>query len=512
MRTFGPAAAAGDGYYAASVPSPSVAAVRSGPEDHSWVVLGVCSLSMLIVGIDTTIVNVALPSIDRDLHASLAGLQWIVDAYTLVLGSFLMLGGSTADRLGRRRVFQTGLFTFVFGSALCAAAPSLGVLIAARAFQALGGAMLNPVALSIVRNVFHDPRERARAVGVWSGVFGVSLGLGPAVGGILVTTAGWRYVFLVNVPVGLLAVLLTAAYVPESRAEHPRRLDPIGQLLVILGLASVTFAIIEGQSYGWTSATILALFAVAAAAFVALVPYELRCDQPLVEVRFFRSIPFSGAAVSAVCAFAAYGAFLFLNTIYLQDARGFSALRAGLFTLPLAVSTMVFAPVTGRVIAAVGARRPLLVAAPAIGLGAVLMTGLTPDTPVWLLLVAYVIFGSGLGLVNPPITNTAISGMPPAQAGVAGAIAASSRQVGTTVGIALVGAIVSANGTTLGPRFAAASHPGWWMMVALAVALLAVTAITTTPRALASARATAARLAPGSGPHLIDDLPTYPRQ
>ncbi len=455
-------------------------------------------MSLLVVGIDTTIVNVALPSINRDLHASLAGLQWIVDAYTLVLGSFLMLGGSTADRLGRRRVFQTGLITFVTGSALCAAAPSLGVLIAARAFQALGGAMLNPVALSIVRNVFHDPRERARAVGVWSGVFGVSLGLGPVLGGVLVTTAGWRYVFLVNLPVGLLAVLLTAIYVPESRAEHPRRLDPVGQLLVILGLATATFAIIEGQAFGWTSPVIIALFAVAAAAFAVLVPYELRREQPLLEVRFFRSMPFSGASLSAIFAFAAYGSFLFLNTLYLQDARGFSALTAGLFTLPLALFTMVLAPVTGRVIAAIGARRPLLLAALALGLGALLMTGLTPRTPVWLLFAAYVIFGTGLGLVNPPITNTAISGMPPAQAGVAAAIAASSRQVGATVGIALVGAIVSVNGSVFGPRFAAASHPGWWMMVGLAAALLLVTALTTTPRALASARTTAARLAPES--------------
>ena len=455
-------------------------------------------MSLLVVGIDTTIVNVALPSIDRDLHASLAGLQWIVDAYTLVLGSFLMLGGSTADRLGRRRVFQTGLITFVTGSALCAAAPSLGVLIAARAFQALGGAMLNPVALSIVRNVFHDPRERARAVGVWSGVFGVSLGLGPVLGGVLVTTAGWRYVFLVNLPVGLLAVLLTAIYVPESRAEHPRRLDPVGQLLVILGLATATFAIIEGQAFGWTSPVIIALFAVAAAAFAVLVPYELRREQPLLEVRFFRSMPFSGASLSAIFAFAAYGSFLFLNTLYLQDARGFSALTAGLFTLPLALFTMVLAPVAGRVIGAIGARRPLLLAALALGLGALLMTGLTPRTPVWLLFAAYVIFGTGLGLVNPPITNTAISGMPPAQAGVAAAIATSSRQVGATVGIALVGAIVSVNGSVFGPRFAAASHPGWWMMVGLAAALLLVTALTTTPRALASARTTAARLAPES--------------
>ena len=271
--------------------------------DRRWLVLGICCMSLLIVGLDTTIVNVALPAIHRSLHASLAGLQWIIDAYTLVLGSLLMLGGSTGDRLGRKRIFQIGLITFVFGSALCAVAPSLGVLIAARAFQALGGAMLNPVALSIVRNVFHDPRERAQAVGVWGAMVGFSIGLGPVLGGAFVDTIGWRFVFLVNVPIGLLACLLTAIYVPESRAEHARRVDPVGQVLVILGLATITYAIIEGHADGWTSATILTLFAVSLASFAILVPYELRRFEPLIEVRFFRSVPFSGAAVIAFFAY-----------------------------------------------------------------------------------------------------------------------------------------------------------------------------------------------------------------
>jgi EmrB/QacA subfamily drug resistance transporter len=474
---------------------------RASSTNHRWVVLGVCCLSLLIVGVDTTIVNVALPAIHRSLHASLAGLQWIVDAYTLVLGSFLMLGGSMGDRLGRRRVFQTGLVTFVIGSALCAAAPNQEVLVAARVFQALGGAMLNPVALSIVRNVFHDPDERARAIGMWSATFGASLALGPVLGGILVTTVGWRYVFLVNVPVGLIACLLTAIYVPESRAEHPRRLDPVGQVLVIVGLASLTYAIIEGQADGWTSAMILALFAVAALAFTVLVPYELSRAEPLIDVRFFRSAPFSGAAVSAICAFGSYGAFLFLNTLYLQDARGLSALEAGLYTLPLAVCAMVIAPISGRLVARIGTRRPLLIAGVALGIGPLLLTNITPHTSVWLLFASYVIFGIGLGLVNPPITNTAISGMPPAQAGVAGAIASSSRQVGSTIGIALVGAIVGASsGIGFGPQFAQATHPGWWLMVGFAAILFLVGAFTTTPGAFASARATAARLQAESVP------------
>jgi EmrB/QacA subfamily drug resistance transporter len=480
-----------------------VASSARDSDAHRWVVLAVCCLSLLIVGVDTTIVNVALPAIHRSLHASLSGLQWIVDAYTLVLGSFLMLGGSTADRIGRRRVFQTGLVTFVIGSALCAAAPTLGVLVAARAFQALGGAMLNPVALSIVRNVFHDPHERARAIGMWSAAFGLSLGLGPVLGGIIVTTVGWRYVFLVNIPVGLVAVALTAIYVPESRSEHPRRLDPVGQVLVILGLASLTYAIIEGQADGWTSVTIVALFAVAIGSFALLVPYELRRSEPLVDVRFFRSVLFSGAAASAICSFGAYGAFLFLNTLYLQDARGLSALDAGLYTLPLALCTIVFAPLTGQLVARIGTRRPLLVAGVALGVAPLMLTAITPRTSVGLLFGSYVIFGIGLGLVNPPITNTAISGMPPAQAGVAGAITSSSRQVGSTIGIALVGAIVGAgSGFRFGPAFAAATHPGWWLIVGFAAILFLVGALTTTGRALASARDTAARLQPERVPGL----------
>ncbi len=240
---------------------------------------------------------------------------------------------------------------------------------------------------------------------------------------------------------------------------------------------------------------------VSVCAFAILVPYELHRAQPLVDVRFFRSPPFSGAAVSAVCAFGSYGAFLFLNTLYLQDARGFSALQAGLCTLPLAVSTALMSPVTGRLVARIGTRRPLLIAGVALGIAPLLLTTITPHTSIWLLLASYVIFGLGLGLVNPPITNTAISGMPPAQAGVAGAIASSSRQVGSTIGIALVGAIVGTSASVrFGPQFAEATHPGWWLMVGLAAVLFLVGAFTTTPRSFVTARATAARLQPESVP------------
>jgi len=199
-----------------------------------YLVLAICCLSLFIVGLDATIVNVALPSIGRELHAPLSGLQWTIDAYSLVLASLLMLSGSTADRVGRRRTFQAGLALFTLGSLLCSVAPGLGWLVAFRMLQAVGGSMLNPVAMSIITNTFTEPAERARAIGVWGGVFGLSMAMGPVVGGALVEAVGWRGVFWVNIPVGIAALVLTALFVPESKAPRPRRPDPFGQLLVIV--------------------------------------------------------------------------------------------------------------------------------------------------------------------------------------------------------------------------------------------------------------------------------------
>ena len=317
-------------------------------------VLAICCLSLLIVGMDITIVNLALPAIRTDLGASVSGLQWTVDAYTLVLASLLMLGGSTGDRLGRKRVFQAGLIIFTFGSLPCSLAPDLGWLIGARAVQAVGGSMLNPVAMSIITNVFTEPRERARAIGVWGGVVGISLGVGPIVGGFLVETVGWRGIFWINIPIGLVAVVLTALFVPESRAVRARRPDVVGQALVIVVLATATYAIIEAPRLGWVSTDTVALAIVAVVGVIALVLYESRRRDPLLEIRFFRSIPFAGATLIAVFAFASFTGFLFLNTLYLQDVRGLSPIRAGLCTLPMAVVMLVAAPVSGRLVASRG--------------------------------------------------------------------------------------------------------------------------------------------------------------
>jgi EmrB/QacA subfamily drug resistance transporter len=410
----------------------------------------------------------------------------------LVLASLLMVSGSTADRIGRRRVFQIGLVIFSAGSLLCGLAQSLAMLVAFRVLQAIGGSMLNPVALSIVRNVFEDPRERAQAIGAWGAVFGLSMALGPILGGALVDGVGWRAVFFVNVPIGAAAIALTALFVPESRASKPRRLDPVGQLLVIVALATLTYAIIEGPRSGWASPEILALFAVSLAGFAGLIVYELHRREPLIELHFFRSAPFSGATALALLAFVAEGGFLFLNTLYLQEVRHLSPLEAGLYVLPLAGMQLVFSPISGRMVSRVGARPSLLIAATAVTGAALMLTTLTPTTPTGYLLVSYIVFGIGFGLVNPPITDTAVSGMPPSQAGVAAAIASTCRQVGITLGVAVLGAI--AGGTlsgALGPGFAQATRPAWVVIAGVGAAMFAIGALTTGRWARATAVRTA---------------------
>src|SRR3954465_6017884 len=262
-------------------------------QSNRWRVLFVCCLSLFIVGLDVTVINVALPALGQELHADVSGLQWTVDAYTVVMASLLLFAGSLADRLGRKRVFLAGLVVFTAGSLLCSLAPSPGALVAFRALQGVGASMLNPVAMSIIANTFTEPRERAQAVGVWGAVFGLSMALGPVVGGTVVAWAGWRAIFWINLPVGLIAILLTLRLIPESRAPRPRRFDPVGQGLVIVLLATLTFGVIEAPARGWSDPLILFAFPGAASALAGLLRYEPRREEPLVDLRFFRSIPFA---------------------------------------------------------------------------------------------------------------------------------------------------------------------------------------------------------------------------
>ncbi|MER6103587.1 MFS transporter [Streptomyces sp. NPDC001832] len=477
-------------------------------------VLAICCMSLLIVSLDNTVLNVALPSIQKELHATVAGMQWTIDAYTLVLASLLMLAGSTADRIGRRKVFKIGLILFTLGSVLCSLAPNLESLVAFRMVQAVGGSMLNPVAMSIITNTFTDPRERARAIGVWGGVVGISMAAGPVVGGLLVESVGWRSIFWINLPVGLAALLLTWRYVPESRAPKPRRPDPVGQLLVIGLLGSLTYAIIEAPSAGWASPRILVFAGLAVCSLVGLLLYEPRRTEPLIDLRFFRSAPFSGATAIAVCAFAALSGFLFLNTLYLQNVRGLSALHAGLYMLPMAALTFVCAPLSGRLVASRGPRLSLLVAGVAMTACGLLFAAFDAETDDALLFTGYVLFGLGFGMVNAPITNTAVSGMPRSQAGVAAAVASTSRQIGGTLGVAVIGAVLAAGvagtgaprGAEYATAFVDASKPAWWILTGCGLCVLLVGALTSGPWALETARRTAERLEARTGVPVGDQV------
>ncbi|UUU42108.1 MFS transporter [Streptomyces sp. NBC_00162] len=459
------------------------------------VVLAICCMSLLIVSLDNTVLNVALPSMRRDLNASVAGMQWTIDAYTLVLASLLMLAGSTADRIGRRKVFVAGLVLFTVGSLLCSLAPTLDWLIAYRMVQAVGGAMLNPVAMSIITNTFTEPAERARAIGAWGAVAGISMAAGPLVGGVLVDSVGWRSIFWVNLPVGLVALALTLRHVPESRAARPRRVDPVGQLLVMALLGSLTYGIIEAPAAGWRSPLIMGCALVAVASLVGLLRYEPRREEPLIDFRFFRSAPFSGATVIAVSAFAGMAGFLFLNTLYLQEVLGLDALHAGLYMLPMAAMTMLVAPLSGRLVGSRGPRLPMLIAGVAMAASGLLFAALRAEASTALMFTGYVLFGLGFGMVNAPVTNTAVSGMPRSQAGVAAAIASTSRQTGSTLGVAVVGAVLAA-GLARGSDFAGSAAPAWWIITVCGLLVLVVGAASSGQWARSTAERTARTLDP----------------
>jgi MFS family permease len=301
------------------------------------------------------------------------------------------------------------------------------------------------------------------------------MALGPLVGGGLTEAVGWPSIFWINLPIGVAAIALAQAFVPESKAPRPRRADPVGQLLVLAALASLTYAVIEGPRYGWGSPLIAALFALAACSVVALLAYEPRRDEPLLDLRFFRSVPFASASVIAILAFGIFSGFLFLNALYLQEVRGLPAFETGLYTLPLAVATSACSPVSGWLIGRSGTRLPLVLAGTAIGAGTLALTRLDVDTPLAWIVGSYIVFGIGFGLVNAPITNTAVSGMPRARAGLAAAIASTSRQVGASLGVAISGTIAVARGGGA-IDFVAAMHAYFWIsvMAALAIAGLGV--------------------------------------
>jgi EmrB/QacA subfamily drug resistance transporter len=484
----GPQADGSAGQAAVGQAAAGQAAVGSG---RRGLMLAVCCMSLFMVGLDNTIVTVGLPDIGQDLHAGVSGLQWTVAAYTITLAALLMFSGSVADRIGRRTIFQVGLSLFTLGSWLCSLAPSLGWLIGFRILQGVGGSMLNPAALGIITNTFTRPAERARAIGVWDGVFGLSMALGPVLGGVLVGTVGWRGIFWANIPVGLAAVSLTALFVPDSRAPRSRRADPVGQFLIIVMLGTLAYAIIEGPGLGWRSGEISGFFVLSVAALAVLLAYEPRRAEPIVDFRFFRSVPFAGANLSAVCAIAAMAGFLFLSTLYLQDVRGLSALQAGLTILPMPVVMALCAPLAGRMVAKRGPRIPLVIAGAALTISSAALSRLTGTTEHAYLIVSYALFGIGAGMVSSPITNGVMSGVPKTQAGMASGMNSSSRQLGQSLGVAIVGSVLAASMRgSMQTGFVRAAHAGWWILAGCGYVVLLLGLVCTTRWA----RATAAKV------------------
>jgi EmrB/QacA subfamily drug resistance transporter len=446
---------------------PSMAAAPSPADNRRQaprnLVLAVCCISLFMVSLDNTIVNVALPSIARSFNASLSSLQWTVDAYLIVLASLLLLSGSLADRFGRKRIFLCGLGVFTTGSFLCGLSPSDNWLIGFRAVQAVGGSMMTPVALAIITNLFTGKAERARAIGYWAAVAAIGIAAGPVLGGVLVDHFGWPSIFWLNLPVGIAAIALTIATVPESHAARSRPFDPLGQILVMSTLVSLTFSIIEGPFRGWADPWIVGGFVAAAAALFGLVHHERRDAEPLVRVELFAIWPFAVAFITALIGFFAFAGLLFTNTLYLQVVRHLSATSAGLLTLPLAVAAMAAVPLSSRLVGRGASRAALVIAGLCLGVAPLLLlrVGLTTNL-IWVV-VPYAIFGFGYGMLNDPVNDTAVSQLPDSQAAVAASMISTCKQLGQVLGVALAGCLLAAR-TELGDTTARDGHV--WLLLA----------------------------------------------
>jgi len=404
--------------------------------------LAVTCIGLFMVLLDMTIVNVALPTIQSDLGAGLSGLQWVVDAYTLPFAALLLTAGTLGDRYGRKRVFLVGLVGFTLGSAMCGFAPSLGWLIAGRILQGAGGAALSPGSLSLLAAAFPDNRERTQAIGIWAGVSGLALAAGPLVGGSLIQVSSWPAIFFVNLPIGLIAFLFGWRILAESRNPDARRVDLPGQILAISGLAALTYALIEGESDGWTSPLILSLFASAAVFLIAFLIVEARVREPLLPLQLFKSLVFSTANIASVLlGFALVGTVFFMSQ-YFQSVQGYSALGSGLRTLPATVGTFVAAPLAGQLAARLSPRLPITLGGLLAGSGLLFFTRLNPTSgysDIWWELA---MFGIGLGLMISPLTAAVLSATPTNRTGLGSSMVNTSRQIGSVFGIALLGALV----------------------------------------------------------------------
>ncbi|HEY6780093.1 MAG TPA: MFS transporter [Thermoleophilaceae bacterium] len=410
--------------------------------DRRWWTLAVLSIALLTISLDNTILNVALPTIERDLGASSSQLQWVVDAYTLVFAGLLLTMGSLGDRFGRRLALVTGLLVFAGGSALSALAGSADMLIAARALMGIGGALIMPSTLSILTNVF-PAHERGKAIGIWAAVAGLGIAIGPVAGGWLIEHFDWSAIFLVNLPIVAIALAATPALVPESRDPAGTRLDPLGAVLSTTGLATLVWSLIEAPSRGWTSGPILAGFGIAVLLLTAFVRWELTSSTPMLDVRLFGIRRFSGASFSIALAFFALFGTIFFLTMYLQDVMDLSALAAGIRVTPVAAGLVLGGPLSARLAERLGTRVVVAAGLLTVAAGLLLLSTLGPDSGYGTVAAGLVLMGFGMGSTMAPATESIMSSLPLDHAGVGSAMNDTVRMVGGTLGVAVLGSLLS---------------------------------------------------------------------
>ena len=431
----------------------SLSSTTSAGDRRRWWTLAVLCLSLLMTVLDTTVVNVALPTLDRALHASGSGLEWIVDAYTLPFAGLLLLGGAIGDRYGRHLTLRAGLVVFGAGSVLAALSSSSGQLIAARAVMGAGAAFVMPATLSILAGVFPNPAERAKAIGIWSAVSGLGVALGPTLGGLLLEHFSWNSIFLINLPVIAVALIAGRKLIPASRAQRPPRIDLRGAVLSVAGLSTLTYTLIQAPDNGWTSAVTLAAGAFSLALLAAFAVVQLRSADPMVDLRLFRNPGFAGASLGLMALFFALTAATFVLTQIYQFVLGYSPLEAGLRSLPPALMVAATAPLGARIAGKAGPRVPIAAGLALATGGLVFYSTATPGSSFTHYVLAMTLVGSGIGLAMAPATQAIMSSLPPAKAGVGSAINDTTRNLGSVLGIAVVGSIVTStykNGLALG--------------------------------------------------------------
>jgi EmrB/QacA subfamily drug resistance transporter len=421
-------------------PPPPTAA---GAARNRWAILAVLCASVFVVVLDGTIVNVALPTLVRDLGASTSELQWVVDAYVLVFAGLLIAAGSIGDRFGRKGVMQIGLVLFAVFSALAAWSDSPGELIGWRAAMGIGAALMFPATLAILVNVFTAPRERAAAIAVWAATAGAAVALGPVTGGWLLEHFWWGSVLFINVPVIAIALFAIARVVPTSRDTTIKRFDPVGTVASIAGIGVLVWAVIEGPVHGWTSPTSIAAFALATLLLTGFVAWERRIDHPMLDVSVFTNMRFTAGSVAVTFAFFSLFGFVFVVTQYFQFVRDYSALEAGVRTVPFALFMASTAPIAAKLAERVGTKAVVTAGLVSMGIGFFVATTNGVDTPYSIIVLAMFFMGGGLGLIQAPATESIMGALPPAKAGVGSAVNDTARELGGTLGVAIVGSVFS---------------------------------------------------------------------